>query len=92
MLTEDPRNPYVIISSSYGQHEISKPLIDKQLNLEMPTARGLSMLKEGVEQGVTVTPIAITSTFAWEETTPEQERPTLEALFLHLTGRTLRDA
>lgn len=37
------------------------------------------MLKEGVEQGVTVTPIAITSTYAWEETTPEQERPTLDS-------------
>ncbi len=79
VLTEDPRNPYVIISSSYAEHEISKPLIDKQLNLEMPTARGLSMLKQGVEQGVTVTPIATTSTFAWEETNPADERPTLDS-------------
>ncbi|MBS1153306.1 MAG: hypothetical protein H6Q89_5004 [Myxococcaceae bacterium] len=79
VLTEDPRNPYVIVSSSYAQHEISKPLIDKQLNLEMPTARGLSLLKEGVARGVTATPIAVTSTDAWEETTPGDERPTLDS-------------
>ncbi|GEM_PF-308394 len=77
VLTEDPRNPYVIVSASYGKHEIAQPLIDKQLNLELPTARGLSMLKEGVEKGVTVVPIAVTSTYAWEETTPGDERPTL---------------
>ncbi len=79
VLTEDPRNPYVIISSSYAKHEISQPLIEKQLNLEMPTARGLSMLREGVEQGVTVTPIATTSTYAWEETNPGDDRPVLDS-------------
>lgn len=79
VLTEDPRNPYVIISSSYADHEIARPLIEKQLNLEMPTARGLSMLKEGVEQGVRVTPIATTSTYAWEETNPGDDRPNLDS-------------
>jgi ABC-type uncharacterized transport system involved in gliding motility auxiliary subunit len=79
VLTEDPRNPYVIVSSTYGQHEISKPLMDKQLNVQMATARGLSMLKEGVEQGVTVTPIATTSVDAWEETNPGDQRPTLDS-------------
>lgn len=79
VLTEDPRNPYVVISASYGDHEISRPLIEKQLNLEMPTARGLSMLKQGVDPGVTVTPIATTSDYAWAELTPGDERPVLDS-------------
>jgi ABC-type uncharacterized transport system involved in gliding motility auxiliary subunit len=79
VLTEDPRNPYVVISSSYADHEITKPFVLRQLNFEVPTARGLSLIKQGVLPGVLVTPLATTSTYAWEETTPGEDHPSLDS-------------
>ena len=78
VLTEDPRNPYVVISSSYTEHEITRPIAARQLNFEVPTARGLSLLKTGVVDGVVVTPLMTTSTYAWEETNPGDDRPSLD--------------
>ena len=79
VLTEDPRNPYVVVSSAYADHEITRPLALRQLNFEVPTARGLSLIKQGVLPGVIATPLITTSSYAWEETTPREERPTLDS-------------
>ena len=69
-------NPYVVLSLFYGQHEITKPLAQRQLNVELATARGLSVLEQGLLPGVKVEPIVRTSPFGWEESTPnDKPRP-----------------
>ena len=65
-----PTSPYVIISAFYGEHEVTRILSQLKLNVELPTARGLSLLHEGLASGVSATPVVLTSPYAWEETTP----------------------
>lgn len=79
VLTEDRNNPYVIVTSSYAEHEVTRPLVERQLNSQFATARGISLLKEGVEKDVTVTPLVTTMPDAWEETTPQVENPNLDS-------------
>lgn len=69
-------SPYVILSLFYGNHEISRPLRQRQLNIEFPTARSLTVRHEGLAEGVKVESVLLTSPFGWVETTPtEQPRP-----------------
>jgi hypothetical protein len=64
----NPMNPYVIASAFYGDHEITRILKELKMNIEFPSTRGLSVLHEGLAQGVTPTPLVMTSPYAWEET------------------------
>lgn len=63
-------HPFFIISLFYGDHEIAKPLERRQLNVELPTARSLSVLREGLAEGVQVVPVVLSSPFGWVETGP----------------------
>ncbi|HYR56931.1 MAG TPA: hypothetical protein VEM39_12460, partial [Myxococcaceae bacterium] len=42
-----------------------------QMNVEFPTARGLTVLREGIGSSVKAEPVVLTSPFAWEELTPD---------------------
>ena len=82
VLTEDPRNPYMIrtsATSGWADHEITRPIAQRQLDFQVPTARGLSLLKVGVLPTVVVTPLVMTSTYAWEETDPSGDHPNLDS-------------
>lgn len=69
-------SPYIVVSLFFGQHEITKPLAQRQLNVELATARGLTVLQQGLLPGVKVEPVVLTSPFGWEETTPnDKPRP-----------------
>jgi ABC-type uncharacterized transport system involved in gliding motility auxiliary subunit len=66
-------SPYVINSLFFGAHEIARPLRQRQLNIELPTARGIAVLREGLAEGVKVEPVLLTSPFAWVESTPDDK-------------------
>jgi len=65
------QSPYVVISMFYGDHEITRILKQMQMNVEFPTSRGLTVLREGVGAGVKAEPVVLTSPFAWVETHPD---------------------
>ncbi|WNG18928.1 GldG family protein [Cystobacter fuscus] len=68
-------SPYIVVSLFYGEHEISRLLRQRQLNIELPTARGLTVLTEGFAPGVKVESVLRTSPYGWEESAPD-ENPT----------------
>ncbi|MFY0578857.1 hypothetical protein ACN28S_35400 [Cystobacter fuscus] len=65
-------SPYLIVSLFFGEHEISRLLRQRQLNIELPTARGLTVLGEGLAPGVRVESVLRTSPYGWEESTPDE--------------------
>ncbi len=67
----NPTNPYVIVTPFFAEHEMTRLLKQLRMNLELPSVRGLSVLHEGLASGVTATPVALTSPFAWVESTPD---------------------
>ncbi|MFL5356501.1 GldG family protein [Archangium sp.] len=62
-------SPYVVLSLFFGNHEIARPLRQRQLNIELPTARSISVRTTGLAEGLKVEPVLLTSPFAWVETT-----------------------
>ena len=67
-------SPYNVVSLFYGEHEITDILKKLQMNVQLPTPRGLSVLHEGLLDGVEAKPVVLSSPFAWEELTPN-DRP-----------------
>jgi ABC-type uncharacterized transport system involved in gliding motility auxiliary subunit len=65
-------NVYVPLTPFYGDHEVTRPLAQLQLITELPTVRGLTVLRTGTAEGVTATPLVLTSPAAWVETTPNE--------------------
>jgi ABC-type uncharacterized transport system involved in gliding motility auxiliary subunit len=65
------QSPYVVLSMFYGDHEMARILKQMQMNVEFPTSRGLTVLREGFGSGVKAEPVVLTSPFAWEELTPD---------------------
>src|SRR5262249_44636815 len=59
------QSPYVVISMFYGDHEITRILKQMQMNVEFPTARGLTALREGTAAGVKAEAAVVTAPFAW---------------------------
>lgn len=66
------QSPYNLVSLFYGEHEITDMLKKLQLNVQLPTVRGLTLLREGLLSGATVKPIVLSSPFAWAESTPNE--------------------
>lgn len=65
-------SPYNVISLFYGSNEITQLLKSSQLNTQFITARGLTLLKEGLASGVKAEPLVLTSPAGWIETNPDQ--------------------
>ncbi|MGA9525508.1 MAG: Gldg family protein [Myxococcaceae bacterium] len=65
-------SPYNPVSMFYGQHEMTTLLQRGNMNVQFLTSRGLTVLREGMLAGVQVTPVVLSSPFAWEELTPNQ--------------------
>ncbi len=66
-------NPFVILSLFYSEHEMTQPLLQRRLNIELPISRSLTVLRDGLAEGVKVEPVVLTSPYAWVETTPEAD-------------------
>ncbi len=65
--------PYRVLSVFYGDHEMVSLLKRNQSNVEFPTSRGLTLLREGLADGVKAELVVLTSPNAWEETTPNDQ-------------------
>jgi ABC-type uncharacterized transport system involved in gliding motility auxiliary subunit len=65
-------SPYAPLTPFYGDHPVTRPLARLQLITEFPTVRGLTVLRQGAAEGVTTTPLVLTSPSAWVETQPGQ--------------------
>ncbi|XXF80447.1 GldG family protein [Myxococcaceae bacterium GXIMD 01537] len=66
-------NPFVPVSSFYGEHDITRPLQQGRLNTTFATARGLTVLRGGVTPGVQAQSLVLTSPFGWVESTPTED-------------------
>ncbi len=68
------RSPYVVVSvpDLYVQHELTGVLKGAGLNIRLPTARGISVLREGLAEGVRAEAVILSSPYAWEETNPNE--------------------
>jgi len=65
------RSPYIVIAPFLQEHEIGRSLKARQLiNLQFPTVRGLTLLRQGQAEGVKAEPVVLTSPQAWVETQP----------------------
>ena len=73
----NPGHPYEVVTTSVGDHPITKPLAGEQSVMAFPMARGLTQLHEGLLPDTTVSPLVLSSPNAWLETTPT-ESPTLD--------------
>lgn len=60
--------PYALVSGSYGDSEIVRPLKLAKTGVLFLVSRGLTLLKEGILAGVTASPLVLSSQFAWIET------------------------
>ncbi|HYI01491.1 GldG family protein [Hyalangium sp.] len=63
-------NPFALVSAFYSEHELTQPLLQRKLNIEFPTTRSLTVLRQGMAEGVKVSPVVLSSPFGWVETTP----------------------
>lgn len=71
-------NPFIVITPFFGEHPITAPLTKAQANVVLPTTRALTVLKDGTLDGVTTTPIVLTTPYAWLESTVS-ENPELDS-------------
>ncbi|MFN0063667.1 MAG: GldG family protein, partial [Myxococcaceae bacterium] len=60
-------NVYVPVASEFGTHPITRVLKEGKLSLQLPTARGLTLLRSGLSPDVLTWGLAYTSADAWEE-------------------------
>jgi len=63
-------SPYLVVSHFFGDTELARDLKRAQYNLQFPTARGLTALKEGLAEGTEVAPVLTTSPNGFEVKTP----------------------
>jgi ABC-type uncharacterized transport system involved in gliding motility auxiliary subunit len=69
----NPDNPYSLIAPGMADHEITRFLKAQRMFVQFAMARALTLLREGMLPGVTVTPVVVTSQYAWVETEPNEE-------------------
>jgi hypothetical protein len=65
-------SPYLVVSHFFGDTELARDLKKAQYNLQFPTARGLTVLHEGLAEGTQASPVLLTSPNAFEVTTPTE--------------------
>jgi gliding motility-associatede transport system auxiliary component len=65
-------SPYLVVSHFFGDSELARDLKKDQYNLQFPTARGLTILKQGLAEGTQVSPVLTTSPNAWEVKAPTE--------------------
>ncbi|WP_370450988.1 GldG family protein [Corallococcus sp. CA049B] len=67
-------NPFVLVSNFYGKHAITRPLQERGFNIQLPTPRSFTLVREGfLLPGVTVEPVLLSSPYAWVESRPLED-------------------
>jgi ABC-type uncharacterized transport system involved in gliding motility auxiliary subunit len=74
----NPDNPFIVITPFFSEHEITRPFTKSGANFVFPTVRSLSVLTQGLLDGVSTTVLVTSSPAAWLETTLS-ENPSLDA-------------
>lgn len=74
----NPENPYIVITPFFGEHEITRLLEKSRANVVFPITRALTVLTQGLLEGVTATPLVTTSDSAWIEASMA-ENPVLDS-------------
>lgn len=65
-------SPYLVVSHFFGDTELARDLKKAQYNLQFPTVRGLTALREGLAEGTQVAPVLLTSPNGFEVKTPAE--------------------
>jgi ABC-type uncharacterized transport system involved in gliding motility auxiliary subunit len=65
-------SPYLVVSHFFGDTELARDLKKAQYNLQFPTARGLTVLHEGIPEGTQVAPVLTTSPNGFEVKNPTE--------------------
>jgi ABC-type uncharacterized transport system involved in gliding motility auxiliary subunit len=65
-------SPYLVVSHFFGDTELARDLKKAQYNLQFPTARGLTVLREGIAEGTQVAPVLTTSPNGFEVKNPTE--------------------
>jgi ABC-type uncharacterized transport system involved in gliding motility auxiliary subunit len=65
-------SPYLVVSHFFGDTELARDLKKAQYNLQFPTARGLTVLHEGLAEGTQVAPVLTTSPNGFEVKNPTE--------------------
>jgi ABC-type uncharacterized transport system involved in gliding motility auxiliary subunit len=63
-------SPFIVATHFYGEQEMVRDLSRLQVNVQFPTARGLTVLKEGLLPGAHPEAVVTTSSGAWEDSDP----------------------
>ena len=63
-------SPFIVATHFYGDQEMVRELARLELNVQFPTSRGLTLLKEGLLSGAKPEAVVTTSSSAWEELDP----------------------
>ncbi len=63
----NPDQPYIVYTPFIGEHELTKVLMAAQANVVFPTARAITRLGSGTLDELTLTPLVLTSPYAWVE-------------------------
>jgi ABC-type uncharacterized transport system involved in gliding motility auxiliary subunit len=66
-------SPFIVATHFYGDQEMVRELSRLQVNVQFPTARGFTLLKEGLLPGARPEAVVMTSSNAWEELDPANE-------------------
>src|SRR4030095_16563341 len=65
-------SPYLVVSHFFGDSELARDLKKAQYNLLFPTARGLTILKQGPAEVTQDSAVLTTSPNAWEVKAPTE--------------------
>ena len=74
----NPDQPYIVYTPFFCDHEITAPLQKTQQNVVFATARAITVIKDGTLAELTVTPLVLTTPYAWVESSMG-ENPTRDS-------------
>ena len=94
----NPEQPYIVYTPFFGDHEVTKLLRQGQQNVVFATGRAITQLKEGTLPELTVTPLVLSTPYAWVETSlgenptrDPEERTGQLVLALAVTRKTIHN-
>ena len=73
----NPDQPYIVYTPFFGDHEVTAPSKRAQQNVVFATSRALTQLREGTLPDLNITPVVLTTPYAWVETRLSEE-PTMD--------------
>lgn len=69
----NPKQPYIIYTPFFSEHEITRTLLREQMNAIFLTARALTLLREDTLPDVKAEPLLTTTPYAWADLNPGED-------------------